>query len=401
MIVIDDLVKTSTFRKVISQKQTSVSSQKVRTLITLKITSIDFDSKEGIIRISGRNVEKNKNINLGAYHTSEIAINRKLTLTKPCWDFVTLDRLKKCCDVNQKANLAAIVMQQGLCHICLITSNLTLVRAKIEKSFPKKKGNFAGNVFKEAKTKFFKQILDALLVNIDMSVVKCIVVASPGFLNQELKAYIAEQVSKFNSSGDIIISKKKGGNNSNLDANVQMKLLAKNLSILLLTNVSNGHVQALDEVLSKKEVLAKIKEVSAMEQITTLELFHDTMRKNPNQAVYALKYVEYCLDEGAVKTLLVSDTLFRADDIKTRRYYVDLVEKCKTYNTCKVVIYSSLHATGKKLDAMTGIAAILRYPILDLDELVGGVSIDVHENIDDSEYYTNLTEEQKNFEVFF
>jgi protein pelota len=42
----------------------------------------------------------------------------------------------------QHADVAAVVMQEGLAHICLITASMTLVRAKIDQCIPRKrKGN--------------------------------------------------------------------------------------------------------------------------------------------------------------------------------------------------------------------------------------------------------------------
>ena len=43
------------------------------------------------------------------------------------------------CDPTKHADLAAVVMQEGLAHLCLITSNMTLVRAKIETNIPRKR----------------------------------------------------------------------------------------------------------------------------------------------------------------------------------------------------------------------------------------------------------------------
>lgn len=42
----------------------------------------------------------------------------------------------------QNADVAAAIMQEGIAHICLITSNMTIVRAKIDQVIPRKrKGN--------------------------------------------------------------------------------------------------------------------------------------------------------------------------------------------------------------------------------------------------------------------
>jgi protein pelota len=43
------------------------------------------------------------------------------------------------CDPTQHADLAAVIMQEGLAHLCLITPNMTLLRAKIETTIPRKR----------------------------------------------------------------------------------------------------------------------------------------------------------------------------------------------------------------------------------------------------------------------
>jgi len=67
--------------------------------------------------------------------------------------------------------------------------------------------------------------------------------------------------------------------------------------------------------------------------------------------------------------------LFRsASDIKSRKTYVDLVESVRE-NGGDVKIFSSLHVSGEQLAKLTGVAAILRFPIAELDvEDMGGAS---------------------------
>lgn len=71
--------------------------------------------------------------------------------------------------------------------------------------------------------------------------------------------------------------------------------------------------------------------------------------------------------ELAIETLLVADSLFRAQDIETRRKYVRLVESVREQNG-KVHIFSSMHVSGEQLAQLTGCAAILRFPMPDLDD---------------------------------
>lgn len=43
------------------------------------------------------------------------------------------------CFYFQSADVAAVVMQEGLAYICLINSSMTLVRAKIDMVIPRKR----------------------------------------------------------------------------------------------------------------------------------------------------------------------------------------------------------------------------------------------------------------------
>lgn len=80
---------------------------------------------------------------LGAYHTLDLELNRKFSLYKPLWDSVALERVEQACDPAASADVAAVVMQEGLANVCLITPSMTLVRAKIDITIPRKRKGFA------------------------------------------------------------------------------------------------------------------------------------------------------------------------------------------------------------------------------------------------------------------
>lgn len=76
---------------------------------------------------------------MGAYHTIDLEMNRKFTLSKSEWDSVHLERLAIACDIARQADVAAVVMAEGLAHVCLISGHMTAIRAKIEQSIPRKR----------------------------------------------------------------------------------------------------------------------------------------------------------------------------------------------------------------------------------------------------------------------
>ena len=60
-----------------------------------------------------------------------------------------------------------------------------------------------------------------------------------------------------------------------------------------------------------------------------------------------MKHVERANEEQAIETLLISDELFRAQDIAIRKRYVNLVDSVRE-NGGEVKIFSSLHVSGER-----------------------------------------------------
>ncbi|KAG9103144.1 Translation factor pelota [Ceratobasidium sp. 370] len=80
------------------------------------------------------------------------------------------------------------------------------------------------------------------------------------------------------------------------------------------------------------------------------------------RAWYGPDHVALACDRGAIGTLLISDELFRASDVNERKRYVALVESVREKHG-EVLIFSSMHETGQQLNQLTGVAAILTFPL--------------------------------------
>lgn len=80
------------------------------------------------------------------------------------------------------------------------------------------------------------------------------------------------------------------------------------------------------------------------------------------RAWYGPQHVALAVSRGAVGTLLISDELFRSSDPDTRNKYVDMVEAVRARGG-ESVIFSSMHQSGNELNQLSGIAAVLTYPL--------------------------------------
>lgn len=132
---------------------------------------------------------------MGAYHTLDLELNRPFELFKPEWDSISLERIEMACDVTQHADLGAVIMQEGLAHICLIQSSMTIVRSKIDVNIPRKR---KGNVSQHEKglNKFYEAVMQGIIRHINFVVVKCVLIASPGFVKDQFFEFMIQQAVK-------------------------------------------------------------------------------------------------------------------------------------------------------------------------------------------------------------
>jgi protein pelota len=90
--------------------------------------------------------------------------------------------------------------------------------------------------------------------------------------------------------------------------------------------------------------------------------FHKMLANDEMRAWFGADQVAQAVDRGAVGTLLISDELFRAADPVARNRYVQMVDDVRARGG-EAIIFSSMHESGVQLNLLTGIAAILSYPL--------------------------------------
>lgn len=337
--------------------------------MTIRVAKLDFDPQAGQLHVSGRVAEENKHVKLGSYHTLDLELQRNFTLEKAeGWDSVALDTLREAVNQESKAQLWAVVMQEGLANICLITEHQTILRQRVEVSLPKKR---AGSTDHDKQLqKFYQTTLDSLLRQMDLSNPKPLLLASPGFTASSFQQFIKTQAAA--------------------GASKQLQQLLPKITV---AHSASAHLHSLSEVLSSQAVTSKLSDTKFARETQLMDRFFELIRKDDARAWYGPKECEAAVERGAVGkgggVLLISNALFRSQDIETRQRWVRLVDEVKDQGG-EVRVLSSMHESGKRLEGLGGIAAILTYPIEDLDE-GGGVEEDGIEEVrdDDHEEHVN------------
>ncbi|CDR88660.1 probable Pelota protein [Sporisorium scitamineum] len=376
-----DRVRAAAVRRVQSESSTgSIESHRVRLNLTIEVVKTTFDAtgssappdpsaaavaaastssaaneKEvsrsaavggaggdgATLQVAGRVVEENPHVKMGAYHTLDLEVNRALTITKESWDAVHLERLGESTDVSQRAEVGAVVLGDGTAAVCLLTGHMTVVRQRIDVPIPRKRKGLPATAADKATARFYVQVYNAVVKLLQLPALRLVILASPGFTRDSVYDFLFEEATR---RGDKIL----------IGSEARRKFLK--------IHCSSPHVHSLMEVLRSPEVNAQLKDTKFAREGQLLERFMKQLASDELRAWYGEQHVLLAASRGAIGVLLISDGLFRAADPARRKKFVELVEEVRAQGG-EVAIFSSMHESGRQLNALTGIAAILTYPL--------------------------------------
>ncbi|KAF6139439.1 hypothetical protein GIB67_026281 [Kingdonia uniflora] len=338
LIANGDFVSGDTTRKVLTTSSLGSGEGKNKALVArvnikleIKVMSTEYDKQGSVIRIKGKTTSTNA-VESGAFHTLEIKLQKPFDLRKKVWNASAIDDVRRSCTNDSKgADLAVVLIQEGLANIFLVKKNVPSFCTQVEGGKKKSAGELK---------KFFEKVFVAFTRKVDICSTGRVVIAGPGSVKTEFQNYMISKAQRLERS---IIAKR---------------------SCVMLVDTSSGSKQSLKEVLDAPT----IKNTGKDSKDVIYKKFRDTLFKNEDCACYGTKNVESAAELGAVKTLLITDETLKNHNITLRRKYcnlVELVEKSGGY----AHILTSTHASEKELGQMTGIAAILHYPLPDLDDM--------------------------------
>lgn len=370
-----DLLKSSAIRRVANETSGtgSRSSHRVHIDLEIRVKKLDFDPQSGQLHVSGTIENQTPYTAIGQHHTLDLELHRNFTLTKEVadkegeqgWDSVARAQLAEALSPQKKTEAVAVVMQEGLANICLVTPHQTIFRRKVEMVVKKqnpttkyRKSVKKGAAHDKGLDRFFRTVLDTLLrqvqdvlENVEDAKTVPILLASPGFVAANFLSYITER-------------------SLEMDQKLLKTMVKEKVFVVVHSNA--GHVHNLSDTLKGREVAIKLKNTKYARETELMNKFVDMVRLDDGKAWYGPTEVEKVVDIGAVGQgggiLLISNSLFRSQDVATRRRWVNLVDRVRKDHGGEVRILSSDHESGKRLEGLGGIAAILTYPLADLDE---------------------------------
>ncbi|MEM2121735.1 MAG: mRNA surveillance protein pelota [Candidatus Woesearchaeota archaeon] len=312
-----DFVSGSSSRKI------EKGSDKVRKNIFVKIEveKTGFQRYSRDFRVSGKIVECNdEDVPKGSYHSLTIVPGTKITLFKNKISDYVLDILKEAtkpeynflvCIFDREEAIFAIMNKQGY----KVLSN---IKGNVEKKHSYERSN--------EKTEDFYEELNKLIEEYDKSYKpSSIIIASPGFWAEYL-------IKKLND-------------------NIRKKIIVSSCSYV--------DKSSLNEILKRPEIKQALKQSRIAEETQIIEEVLKEISKD-GLVVYGIEEVKKAVDYGAVKDLLVLDSLMQ--EISNNEELAYILNKTEE-TSGKVRIIDSEFEPGKKLKGLGGVAAITRFKV--------------------------------------
>lgn len=220
-------------------------------------------------------------------------------------------KLREITSESSQGQILCIVMEESTANIFLVSKNTTKLKAKIESSISK---NVQFGKKDDSLKKFYGKIISALQVHFDpdnkeghgskelLKAIKAVVVGSPGFYKDKFYEHLQKYAEVTKSH-----------------------MLKDFMSKVIMTHTTSGFKQALNEIINNKQVQDSITGLSCFNEQKYLDDFFEVLRTKDNECTYGKKAVQVCLDQSAVKVMLISDNLFRSKNLQTRKEYVGIV----------------------------------------------------------------------------
>jgi len=331
IILPGDFVTSKTVRRIKSSDEDGKPDKGSRKPMTLKIQvdDVSFHAFSNRLRIKGKIVSGPEDlISIGTFHTLNIEIGSILTIEKDEWPRYLLERIEQSSKYSSKPMVLIVTIDDGIADLIVVSEYALRTVLSISRSITGKRGELKDR--ESAIEEFFKELLQGIKQVLKNYKIDLIVVAGPGFTKEHFVEFLKQNKHNFPQ--------------------------------IIMDFVSNVGIPGAKEVLSRGIISQAVEGLRIERETQLLDELLMHIGKEDGKAAYGTEYVMRAAQIGAVSVLLLIDKLLRTNDPDKRRFFDELIKLVES-SAGDVVIMSTEHPSGKQLEALSGVAAILRFPI--------------------------------------
>jgi protein pelota len=301
--------------------------ERVAVLLGVKVEEVGWDRLLGRLRIHGTIIEAPEIVPTGAHHTLNITLNTPLTIVKKEWPKHNIERLRNASRTSEKPIIVVAMDDESY---VIATTTQYGVETKVEERI-KLPGKNEAEKRSAAMSEYFRKTLSSLR-QIWAPTHSPITIIGVGFVKNDFAKFLQ------NDASDI----------------------AK--SVMDVKGVNNSGIVGINEALRSGVLIKTIKKLRVAEETEVVEEVLKRLGKGELDVTYGLEEVEKAEETGAVEKLVLADTVLRDSSDEKRLLMEELMKKVEQKNG-SIIVVSTEHEAGAKLLSLSGIAALLRFPV--------------------------------------
>ena len=324
-----DQVYARTTREIKTDEKYARSSrgERVPVFLGVNVENVSWDKFLGRLRVHGTVCEATENVPAGAHHTLNITLNTPLTVVKKAWAKHHLDRLKRASATSEKPVIIVSIDDEGY---AIATTAQYGVEEKIEERI-KLPGKHEAEKRSAALNDYFRKLV-ASLRQVWAPARSPIAVIGVGFVKNDFVKFLG------NEAGDIF------------------------RSVVDVKSVNNGGVAGIYEAFRSGVLLKTMSQMRMAEEAEVVEEFLRRLGKGEANVAYGFDDVKKAASMGAVEKLILADSALR-DSGDEQRFRLEGLMRAVEDKKGTVMVVSTEHEGGKKLIALNGLAALLRFAL--------------------------------------
>ncbi len=313
-----DIVSAVTYRREENQRDTLRASrgEKKRMRLDIEVEKVEFHDFTDRLRILGTIVEGPQD--LGSYHTLNLTEEDNLTMIKEEWKEHHLKRLKEAVESSERPLVTLLAMEED-------DATIAVLRQYGVKEMARVNPNRGGKMYegdKMTRKEFFEEVAVKLkMILMDESP---LVILGPGFTKEDIYEYLKRHHPEMIEHAQVVHS-------------------------------GCGGMTGIHEVLKSGKEGGVLEQQRVSYEAEKVEELLVRIKKDEPLA-YGVESVNNAVEIGAVETLLILDKRVRDEEGEK------IMERTEQLGG-NVIIVSSSHEGGDKLEALGGYGALLRYKI--------------------------------------
>lgn len=314
-----DAVRGKTYRREETAQDMGRSKRGERKPVTLtvEIEDVEFHKPSERLRLLGI-VRYGDEDASGSHHTINVDVGKEIWIFKrEGWREDQLERLEEA--ETKGPDVGILTIEEGEAFYGLVR------QFGIDKTFTVKGGSGKRRE-KPGRREFFGDVAESLARTMETQELDAVVVAGPGFTKEDFMDFFEERYQEE----------------------------AEKVFVETCSGAGPGGVQ---EVIRRGAVERAGRESRLAEESSAVENLLEEIAKEGGEATYGEEQVERALEFGAVDTLLITEgTLMESEE------WGEKMEEAKGQGGSYLVL-SSEYEPGQKVEALGGVAALLKFPI--------------------------------------